>query len=85
MSWLTPDSYNDRQSWYDGMHFAGNADWAIDLNVTYTDNGSGELVDGDDDWPEYEPCPSMTFSTLEHLENAQGGISDPLCVSLYTL
>jgi chitinase len=43
-------------------------------------------VDGDDDdWPEFVPCASLTFSTLEDLQNAQGSISDPICVSLYTL
>ncbi|KAK3938836.1 glycoside hydrolase superfamily [Diplogelasinospora grovesii] len=85
VSWLTPGSYNDRQSWYDSMHFGGNADWAIDLNVTYSNDGTGDLVDGDDDWPQFEPCASMTFSTLEDLQNAQGGIGDARCVSLYTL
>lgn len=66
------------------MHFGGSADWAIDLNVTYTNNGTGNDTELYEDWPDYISCPNVTFATLEDLQNAQGGM-DTFCVSLYTL
>ncbi|KAL3462744.1 glycoside hydrolase superfamily [Aspergillus heterothallicus] len=86
VSWLTPDSYKARQQWYDDLHFGGSVDWAVDLNRTYSNNGTGDLEDSGDDWPAWEPCPSITFPYLEGLQTAQeaGAIPDH-CVAQMTL
>ncbi|PYI03570.1 glycoside hydrolase [Aspergillus sclerotiicarbonarius CBS 121057] len=42
VSWLSPSSYASRRSWTDGLNFAGTSDWAVDLNQTYLNNGTGD-------------------------------------------
>jgi hypothetical protein len=61
-------------------------DWAVDLNRTYHNNGTGDLEDPGDDWPALEACPSITFPYLEGLQTAQvaGAIPDH-CVAQMTL
>ena len=56
VSWITPDSYNARMVWYDSIIFGGTVDWAVDLNRTYGNNGTGDLRESDDHWAEYAPC-----------------------------
>lgn len=71
ISWLTPNSYNERRKWYDGLNFGGSADWAVDLNRTYGNNGTGDLQQSDDDGTEYGPCPTTLYNNLYDLLNAQ--------------
>jgi chitinase len=61
-------------------------DWAVDLNRTYGNNGTGDMQETGDDWPEFEPCPNIHFSYLEDLKTAQdaGKIPDH-CVAQMTL
>jgi chitinase len=82
VSWLSPGSYTARQSWLDGLHMGGSVDWAVDLNATYLNKGTGakDIADAEGD---YTPCDDKTFSTLEDLQAAQGLDAD--CVPLYTL
>lgn len=70
VSWLTPDSYNKRKTWYDGMNFGGSVDWAVDLNRTYGNNGTGDLQESDDEWEEYKPCPTKIYNNLDDLIGA---------------
>ncbi|KAG8163304.1 hypothetical protein KVR01_006601 [Diaporthe batatas] len=70
VSWLTPESYNERKAWYDGMNFGGSVDWAVDLNRTYGNNGTGDLQESDDDWEEYTPCPTKLYNNLDDLLGA---------------
>jgi chitinase len=85
VSWLSPDSYADRRSWYDGLHLGGSVDWAIDLNVSYSGNGTGSIVDtdADADWPDLS-CPNTTFAMLEDLQQAQASLPD-YCIPRITL
>ena len=87
ISYLSPASYIARRSWYDGLHLGGSADWAIDLNVSYTGDGTGDLTDGDDedddDWGDFS-CPSTKYAVLEDLQNAQSSIPSH-CLGRMTL
>ena len=87
VSWLSPESYQARMSWYDSMNFGGSADWAIDLNRSYSYDGKGFEDDGDyDEWDDYVGCPGMNFSSLNDLDTAvaQGGVRSD-CITIYTL
>ncbi|KAI0191619.1 hypothetical protein F4808DRAFT_476023 [Astrocystis sublimbata] len=86
VSWLTPSSYQERQTWYDGMKLGGNVDWAVDLNRTYSKNGTGDAEEAGDEWPPYEPCPDKHYDTLGDLLDAQNSGSVPnRCVAQMTL
>jgi chitinase len=80
------------------MNFGGTADWAIDLNRTYSNSGNGSLeTDGGSDWPNYVPCPNQTIITLQELAVAVSGIGtlideafhqqpmSPICLAIYTM
>ncbi|KAL3477790.1 glycoside hydrolase superfamily [Aspergillus californicus] len=86
VSWLTPASYTARKEWYDSLNFGGSVDWAVDLNRTYGNNGTGDLQETGDDWPEFDPCPDIFFPSLAGLEAAvdSGGIAD-YCLAPLTL
>jgi len=57
--------------WYEGMNFGGSTDWAVDLNHTYGNNATGDLQCSDNDWAEYDPCPTTLYNNLDDLLNAQ--------------
>ncbi|KAJ5662800.1 hypothetical protein N7507_003531 [Penicillium longicatenatum] len=85
VSYLTPDNYKARQQWYDDLHFGGSVDWAVDLNRTYGNNGTGDEATIGDDW-DYTPCPNIWFPYLEGLQAAQdGGAIPDHCVAQMTL
>ncbi|KAJ5238541.1 hypothetical protein N7468_003160 [Penicillium chermesinum] len=72
ISWLSRLSYLEYRDYYDGMNFGGTSDWAIDLNATYADDGSGDEIDPDLDF-DYPACDySQTFSDLDALSAASG-------------
>ncbi|KAL4804670.1 glycoside hydrolase superfamily [Aspergillus unguis] len=87
VSWLTSDSYKARKEWYDSLNFGGSVDWAVDLDRTYGNNGTGDLEDSGDDWPEYEPCPNIWFGGgLDGLQEAVDSGSFPThCIPVQTL
>ncbi|PYH86435.1 glycoside hydrolase [Aspergillus uvarum CBS 121591] len=64
MSWLSLSSYAARQSWTDGLNFGGTSHWAVDLNETYSNNGTGnELSSGLE--LDFTVCEySLTFASL---------------------
>lgn len=72
--------------WYDDLHFGGSVNWAVDLNRTYSNSGTGDLEDSDDEWPPFEPCPVVHYSDLAALEAAQdaGEVPDH-CVAQMSL
>ncbi|KAH0527290.1 hypothetical protein TsFJ059_002307 [Trichoderma semiorbis] len=41
VSWMKPSTYNSRSAWAQALGFGGIADWAVDLNDSYTSNGTG--------------------------------------------
>lgn len=68
------------------MNFAGSVDWAVDLNRTYANNGTGDLQEPGDDWPEYEPCPTFHYPYLEGIQTAlDSGIIPKHCAAEKTL
>ncbi|KAJ5100662.1 glycoside hydrolase [Penicillium angulare] len=84
ISWLSPTSYYQYRDWFDGYNFGGTSDWAVDLNATYNDDGSGDEVEPDlgDTW---ESCDySKSFNTLDELSEASAGMRSD-CISVYTL
>lgn len=86
VSWLSPESYDTRKQWYDDLNFGGSVDWAVDLNRTYGNNGTGDLEESGDDWPEHQPCPETQYADLDKLQEAQDGGSIPdYCVAPMTL
>ncbi|KAI9371712.1 hypothetical protein BJX61DRAFT_12353 [Aspergillus egyptiacus] len=86
VSWLSPASYNARQQWYDDLHFGGSVDWAVDLNRTYANNGTGDLQEAGDDWPAWEPCLTVHFPYLEGVQAAiEAGAIPDHCVAEKTL
>lgn len=86
VSWLSPSSYASRRSWSDGLNFGGTSDWAIDLNQTYANNGTGdELGSGYDTGDALPPCDyTKKFASLDDLSAAAGDLR-PDCVAIYTL
>lgn len=86
ISWLSPSSYASRRSWTDGLNFGGTSDWAVDLNETYSDNGTGSSVDsGYDDDDDYTPCDyTKTFKSLDDLSSSAGDLRSD-CVAVYAL
>lgn len=45
VSWMKPSTYNSRSAWAQALGFGGIADWAVDLNASYTSNGT-EIGEG---------------------------------------
>lgn len=86
VSWLSPSSYASRRSWSDGLNFGGTSDWAIDLNQTYANNGTGdEQGSGYDTGTALPVCDySKSFGSLDDIANAAGDLR-PDCVAVYTL
>lgn len=84
VSWLSPSSYNKYREWFAHYNFGGTSDWAIDLNATYTEGGSGEAIDPDLG-NNYPACDyTKVFNTLEELSAASGDMRSD-CISVYTL
>lgn len=82
ISWLSPHSYELRKQWTDSLGFGGTSDWAIDLNQTYTNNGTGNEVDLYDD---FELCDyTMTYGSLDDLSSAADGMRAD-CLAFYTM
>ena len=86
VSWLNPESYASRRDWYDSLNFGGTSDWAIDLNITFNDNGTGLAEStGWGDGSDYQPCDySKTFSSLDDLSAASGDLRTE-CIAVYSL
>ncbi|KAJ5901127.1 glycoside hydrolase [Penicillium tannophilum] len=86
VSWLNAESYAKRREWTDGMNFAGTSDWAVDLNQTYANNGTGDevtILTGDD----YEVCDYSQiykYKTLDELSAASGDMRSD-CIAVYAL
>ncbi|KAL4739555.1 glycoside hydrolase superfamily [Aspergillus similis] len=86
VSWLSPPSYESRRDWYDSLNFGGSVDWAVDLNRTYGNNGTGDREEVGDDWAEYVPCPNIWFPSLDALEAAVDKDSFPdYCLAPLTM
>ncbi|KAJ5279772.1 hypothetical protein N7478_005144 [Penicillium angulare] len=84
VSWLSRKSYLQYRDWYDGLNFGGTSDWAIDLNATYSEGGSGEEVSIDLDF-DYPECDYTKFyKTLDDLSAATGDMRTD-CIAAITL
>lgn len=85
MSYLSPPRYLKRQQWTDSMGFGGTADWAMDLNKTYTNNGTGDPVEVTTGDEAYQVCDySRTFDSLNDLNDAAGNLHTD-CIAFYSL
>lgn len=82
---MRPETYADRQMFYENLNFAGTSDWAIDLNASSTAGDEGELYDPDDVPEDYVFCDyARTFASLDELQAVSGGIRQD-CLATYTL
>lgn len=66
VSWMKPSTYDERSAWAQGLNFGGVSDWAIDLNASFTDNGT-EIGEGSGVVyidPEIYNMPSPTIACL---------------------
>lgn len=86
VSWLSPSSYAARRAWSDGLNFGGTSDWAVDLNQTYANDGTGdEQSTGYGNGAVLPPCDySKSFDNLDDLSAAADKIGSE-CLSVYTL
>lgn len=85
VSWLSASSYDSRRSWTDGMNFGGTSDWAVDLNQTYADNGTGAEQDEGYGTELFTVCDySRTFGSLDDLQAAASGLRTD-CIDFYAL
>lgn len=86
MSWLSPASYASRRTWSDGLNFGGTSDWAIDLNQTYSSNGTGDEQSSGYGFGAALPVCDFTksFGNLDDLSEAAGDIRAD-CLAVYTL
>lgn len=86
VSWLSPSSYEARRSWTDGLNFGGTSDWAVDLNQTFSNNGTGsEESSGYDDNSDFALCDyTLTFNSLDDLSAASGSLRSD-CIAAYTM
>lgn len=86
VSWLSPSSYASRRSWTDGLNFGGTSDWAVDLNETYSNNGTGDAEDsGYDDTDDFTFCDySLRFASLDDLSAASDSLRSD-CIPVYAM
>lgn len=85
VSYLTPDAYDDRSEWLEGLNFAGTSDWAADLETAYADNGTGESYSNSDGLSTDPLCDNgLHFDTLDDLQAHSGSLPRP-CAGMYAL
>ena len=64
VSWMTGELYDERRKWTRGLNFAGESDWAIDLDADYEsddlpgegDTGSGPVYISPTIWSQPNPA-----------------------------
>ncbi|CAI4212148.1 unnamed protein product [Parascedosporium putredinis] len=47
VAWMTDTTKSTRILWVKGLNFGGVSDWAVDLNIDYSDSGVGETENRD--------------------------------------
>lgn len=67
------------------MNFGGTSDWAIDLNQSYADNGTGNALSTGDSGEDFTVCDySLKFNSLDDLSAASGKLRTD-CIAAYAL